>query len=155
MMNKAAAAFGVLLFCSVLVLAQTNKESSELRSLLDGFLVGAAANDVKVHDRFWADDLVYTRAAGTRIGKSELMKGVMSAPRGKADAPVMTYKAEDVQIRLYGNTAVVAFRLVSTTAKMDGSRVVDQFLNTGTFVKRKGRWQAVAWQATAIPKQKN
>ena len=47
-----------------------------------------------------------------------------------------------MQVRIYGSTAVVAFRLVSAP---------QQYLNTGTFVKRRGRWQAVAWQATKIP----
>ena len=28
---------------------------------------------------------------------------------------------------------------------------MQEFYNTGTFVKRRGRWQAVAWQATRIP----
>jgi hypothetical protein len=44
--------------------------------------------------------------------------------------------------------------LVAATTKTDNSREVQEFLNTGTFVKRKGVWQVVAWQATAIPKSK-
>ncbi len=27
------------------------------------------------------------------------------------------------------------------------------YFNTGTFLKREGKWQAVAWQATIIPKK--
>jgi len=27
---------------------------------------------------------------------------------------------------------------------------VNRFLNTGTFVRRQGKWQAVAWQATKL-----
>jgi hypothetical protein len=26
------------------------------------------------------------------------------------------------------------------------------YLNTGTFLKRDGKWQAVGWQATTVPK---
>lgn len=132
--------------------AQKSADSDELTRLLNEFLAGAGRNDTAIHERFWADDLIYTRAAGARIGKAELMKGVRSTPVGKTDAPTTVYKAEDVRIQQYGNAAVVAFRLVGTTTKMDGSRDIAQFFNTGTFVKRKGRWQAVAWQATAIPK---
>ena len=55
-----------------------------------------------------------------------------------------------MRIQQFGETAVVAFRLVGTTSS--ASRVErDEFLNTGTFVKRDGRWQAVAWQATRVP----
>jgi hypothetical protein len=62
------------------------------------------------------------------------------------------YSAVDVQINIYGDTAVVAFKLVGKTIKKDESTETSTFYNTGTFVKRKERWQAVAWQATAIPK---
>lgn len=152
MTNRLLAALAIVLASAIFASGQTSKDDIELRRMLDEFLIGAGTNNAAVHDRFWAEDLIYTRSAGSRITKEELMKGVRSAPKGKTDAPVTIYKAEDVQIRLYGNTAVVAFRLVGTTSKMDGKQDVNQFLNTGTFVKRKGRWQAVAWQATAIPK---
>ena len=143
------------IFCLAAVAAvggQTrSSDAKALAQLLNEFLDGAGRNDVAIHDRFWADDLIYTRSAGQRIDKTELMKGVRSAPARKPGDPVTIYSAEDIRIQQYGNTAVVAFHLVGTTQK-DGKSEVTKFLNTGTFVKRRGRWQAVAWQATAIPK---
>jgi len=59
------------------------------------------------------------------------------------------YSAEDVQIRLYGDTAVVAFRLMGSPRGGGGQLM--QYFNTGTFVKRDQQWRAVAWQATIIP----
>lgn len=141
--SAAAASFG-----------QEAKDSPELTRLLNQFLAGAGRNDAAVHDRFWADDLIYTRSAGSRIGKAELMRGVRSAPARKESDPATVYTADDVQIRQYGDAAVVAFKLVATTTRADGSREVSEFLNTGTFVKRRGEWRAVAWQATAVPKKK-
>ena len=132
---------------------QTSPEAVELSKLLNEFLTGASRNDVSIHDRFWADDLIYTRAAGERITKTDLMKSVRSAPARKPDDPVISYSAEETKIRLYGNAAVVAFILVSTREE-NGLRQVTKFFNTGTFVKRSGRWQVVAWQATAIPSPK-
>ncbi len=126
-----------------------------LTKLLNEFLDGAGRNDAGVHDRFWADDLIYTRASGQRTTKAEIMKSVRSAPEPKPEDPKTVYSAEEVQIRQYGNAAVVAFRLVGTTAAADGTKTVQKFYNTGTFVKRKGRWQAVAWQATAIPAERH
>ena len=133
---------------------QEAKDSAELTRLLNEFLAGAGRNDAAVHDRFWADDLIYTRSAGSRIGKAELMRGVRSAPARRDGDPVTVYTAEDVQIRQYGDAAVVAFKLIGTTTRADGSREVSEFLNTGTFIKRRGEWRAVAWQATAVPKKK-
>lgn len=126
------------------------RDRSELTRLLDDFLIGAGRNDPNMHDRFWADDLIYTRAIGQRIGKAELMKGVRSAKPPTPGDPVTVYSAEDVRVQQYGNAAVVAFRLVGTTVK-DGKTQVSRFLNTGTFVRRNRKWRAVAWQATAIP----
>ena len=133
-----------------IVAQQPARDAAELQRLLNEFLAGASTNDVAVHDRFWADDLIYTRSAGQRISKAELMQGVRSAPPPNAGDAVTVYGSEDVRIQQYGNAAVVAFRLVGTTQK-DGKTQVSKFLNTGVFVRRKGKWQVVAWQATAIP----
>lgn len=151
MTNKAFIFFTIMIF-STFASAQTGDEI-KLRSMLQEFLLGASTNDAAVHDRFWADDLIYTRSAGARIDKAELMKGVRSSP--KNDASKSVYSAEDVKINIFGNAAIVAFKLVGTTTGADGSKTVSQFLNTGTFFKRKGVWQAAAWQATAIPEPKS
>jgi hypothetical protein len=146
--------FSILITCVVAVAGhgqQTSRDAAELSRMLNEFLIGAGRNDAAVHDKFWADDLIYTRAAGQRIGKPELMRGVRSAPPSTAGTAKSVYTAEDVRIQLYGEAAIVAFRLVGTTEK-DGQTETSRFLNTGTFIKRNGKWQAVAWQATAIPK---
>ena len=141
----------VSLSANFALLAQTTPDAAELTKMLNEFLAGAGKNDASVHDRFWADDLIYTRSAGVRINKEQLMKGVRSAPAAKPTDPVAVYTAEDVRIQQYGNAAIVAFRLVSTTTYSDGTKSVGNNLNTGTFVKRNGRWQVVAWQSTVVP----
>lgn len=127
--------------------AQTAPDAAELTKLLNDFLAGASRNDAAMHDRFWAEDVIYTGSAGRRRGKAEIMKDVRSAPAPKPGDAKTTYTAEDVRIQQYGNTAIVAFRLVGTTEK-DGKTQVAKFLNSGTFLKRKGKWQVVNWQAT-------
>lgn len=125
-------------------------DAAVLRELLDRFLVGASVNDSTVHDRFWAEDLIYTGSGGRRIGKSELMADVRSAPAPKPGDPGTRYGAEDVRVQQYGASAIVAFRLVATTVWPESTRVA-RYLNTGFFVKRSGRWQAAGWQATRMP----
>jgi len=127
------------------------RDGAELTTLLTTFLAGASRNDAAVHDRFWADDLIYTRSAGQRIGKEEIMKDVRGAPAPGPDDPVTTYSAEEIRIQQYGDTALVAFRLVGTTRRA-GNTEVTRYLNTGTFLKRNGEWRAVGWQATRIPR---
>jgi len=124
---------------------------ADLTALVEDFLAGASRNDAAVHDRFWADDLIYTGSSGRRVGKADIMKDVRGAPAPKPEDPVVTYTAEDVRVQPYKDTAVVAFRLVGTTVA-GGKTTVQKYLNTGTFVKRKGQWRAVAWQATKLPR---
>ena len=138
----------ILVFSFVVTVpAQRAPAAAELTKLLNDFLAGAATNDAAMHDRFWANDLIYTGSSGRRRGKAEIMKDVRSAPPPKAGDPKTTYTAEDIRIQQYGNTAIVAFRLVATTEK-DGKTEVANYLNSGTFLKRKGEWQVVSWQAT-------
>lgn len=141
----------VLLAAAVSLQAQSAPDAAELTRLLNEFLAGAGRNDAAIHDRFWADDLIYTRSAGIRTNKEELMKGVRSAPAAWPGDPTTVYTSQDVRIQQYGNAAIVAFKLVSTTTRADGSKSVSNHLNTGTFVKRNGKWQVVAWQATTVP----
>lgn len=150
-MKRIASSAILMLLLSSSLFAQTAPDAVELTKLLNDFLAGASRNDAAIHERFWADDLIYTRSAGRRVNKSELMRDVRSAPAPKPTDPKTVYTAEDIQIQQYGDTAVVAFRLVATT-ETGGAKQVANLLNSGTFVKRDGKWQVVNWQSTRMPR---
>ncbi len=138
-----------LITCMLLLLAWpgvagTAEDEAALRGLLDKFLAGATANDRAVHQRFWSEDLVYTSAAGMRFGKAEIMAGLDEA-EPDPDGPV--YTADQVQVRVLGETAVITFRLVATDAAGEAT----YFFNTGVFRRREDTWQAFTWQATRAP----
>ncbi len=144
----------IVLFLSAAISlhAQSAPDAAELTRLLNEFLGGVSR--AEVHDRFWADDLIYTRSAGVRTNKEEILKGLRAAAPPKPGDPVTVYTAEDIRIQQYGDAAVVAFKLVGNTTKADGTKTVTNNLNTGTFIKRKGKWQVVAWQSTIVPDPK-
>lgn len=149
MMTRILAVLLLLTFTSA-IRAETEPEAPVLTKLLNEFLAGAGRNDATIHERFWADDLIYTTSKGERKDKAAIMKEVRSeAPPNEGDETTV-FTAENVRIQQYGETAIVAFRLVGTTEK-DGKKTINKYLNTGTFLKRNGQWQAVAWQATMIP----
>ena len=150
-MNKVVLTVICLLFTASSALAQAAPDAAELTKLLNEFLAGASRNDPAAHERFWADDLIYTRSAGRRTNKAEIMHDLRSAPAPKPDDPKTVYTAEDIRIQQYGDTAIVAFRLVATT-EVDGAKQVQNLLNSGTFLKRNGKWQAVSWQSTSMPR---
>jgi ketosteroid isomerase-like protein len=149
-MQRVLSTAAVMLTLVLGICAQTAPDGAELTRLLEEFLDGASRNDAAIHDRFWAEDLIYTGSSGRRIGKADIMRDTRSTPARKTGDPTTVYTAEDIRIQQYGNTAIVAFRLVGTIQRA-GKTEVAKFFNTGTFLKRNGKWQVVGWQATKIP----
>src|SRR3954470_10020872 len=130
-MKKVAVSIIWLLIVGASALAQTAPDAAELTKLLNNFLAGASRNDPAAHERFWADDLIYTRSAGRRVNKEEVMHDVRSTPAARPDDPTTVFTAEDVRIQQYGNTAIVAFRLVATTTEASREKHVQNLLNSG------------------------
>src|ERR1043166_1052818 len=95
----------VLFFLSVLIVtalpAQTAPDTAELTKLLQDFLAGASKNDIAMHDRFWADELVYTSASGRRKGKADIMRELREetkeTPKPAEGTAMCT--AEDIRIQ--------------------------------------------------------
>ncbi|NCF15728.1 MAG: DUF4440 domain-containing protein [Gammaproteobacteria bacterium] len=137
-------------FSVLLVQPAAASDVEDLTDLLQDFLANSGKE--AAHERFWADDLVYSSSAGLRFGKADIMSGFDSTSDEENDAPPeIVYSGEDVDVRLYGDTAVVAFKLVGTPTNEGAGASVMYYYNTGTFLKRDGIWKAVAWQATKIP----
>ena len=121
---------------------------NQLAAQLHTFLEGAGINDPAIHDSFWADELVYTSSNGTRFGKAALMKGVNETGKLAPQAVTTHYRAEDIDIRLVEQIALLNFTLVAETAD---NKITGNYLNSGVFVWRDNRWQAINWQATIKP----
>lgn len=139
--------FVFALLCSS---ASYANDKEELNTLLNNFLANTVKDDLKNHQRFWADDLIYTSSSGTRFDKSVIISGIKNSNDAAALPP--EYWAEETDIRLYGTTAIVAFKLQAKWTEND-QVMTQSYFNTGTFLKRDGQWQATAWQATKIPKE--
>lgn len=130
--------------------AEAPPVESELERLVVEFLAGASRSDSVAHERFWDEELIYTSSSGKRFGKAEILRDLAASRDAPAAEPETNYTAEKMQIRPYGSTAVVAFELVGTTVEGAETKV-ERYLNTGTFVRRRDGWRAVAWQATRVP----
>jgi NAD(P)-dependent dehydrogenase (short-subunit alcohol dehydrogenase family) len=127
-------------------LSTRSQESTILGAMVDDFLAKTALRET--HAAFWADDLIYTSSNGTRFGKQQIMEGFDEEPDLAADWP--SYSAEDMVVRVHDKTGIVTFTLIGTPPAGSEEPVM-RYYNTGTFLKRGGEWQAVAWQATIIP----
>lgn len=121
---------------------------AEITASLNEFLAQNA--DPAQHDRFWADDLVYTSSAAKVQGKADIMKSMREAAARETAGPRPAYSAEQIVVRTYDGFAALNFRLVAKNP--DGT--TSYYRNSGTLVHRDGRWQAVTWQATREPEAK-
>jgi hypothetical protein len=115
---------------------------TEIGNLLHEFL--SKVDDPAMHERFWADDLVYVGASGAKRTKQEIVNSVREGAKQPSTGPKETYDADDIEVRQYGDVAVLNFRLI----RHAGDKT-EYYRNSGTFVKNgSGQWQAVSWQAT-------
>ena len=150
--------FAVAALVPMMALAQSNHPNKsvehrqeattqQVTQLVRDFLANVPKNDPKVFQEFFADDVIYTRAAGVTVTKADILKNI--DVRATND-PQATFEADDFTVHPYGDVAVVNFRLIMHNTE-DGKPTTAYFRNTGTFMKKNGKWQAVAWQATKVP----
>ena len=120
-----------------------------IATMLTTFLTPAVNNSAAGHERFWADDLVYTSSTGKVMSKADILKSFADEPKaepGKRAEAGPVFTAEDILVRPYGEMAALTFRLV----EHDPDGKISYFRNSGTLLLRHGKWQAVTWQATRV-----
>jgi len=126
--------------CQPSLFAQNTPVTNEITSLLTEFL--QKADQADMHDRFWAEDLVYTSSGGERFGKERIMQGLESTENPENN---VTYSSDKVEIKDLGNVATLTFQLIANTSNGE-----IRYWNSGTFMQRKGLWRAIVWQATTV-----
>src|SRR4029077_559874 len=153
--------FAVAALVPMMALAQSNAKANktaagpqdattqQVTQLVRNFLANVPKNDPKVFQEFFADDVIYTRSAGVTVTKADILKNIDVRATNE---PQATFDADDFTVHPYGEMAVVNFRLIMHNTE-GGKATTSYFRNTGTFLKRNGKWQAVAWQATKVPEK--
>ena len=140
-------AYVLTLACSVSCASSNDQVTRDLTKRLQDFLTAVPRGDKQVFEDFFADDVIYTRSAGVTVNKAEIIRNV---GQRAANEPAMTFEADDITVHPYGNMAIVNFRLVIHSQNKEKTETTYN-RNTGTFLKRHGKWQVVAWQSTKVP----
>ena len=132
------------LLSSVPVLAS---DADAVRTVLKAWLDALARNDVTAVERIIADDYVITAGAeGKVMDKKEDLE-----PLHSGKVKFESAEATDVNLRVFGNTAVVTGIGVF---KVTGVPTPFRERFTDVYVKRKGRWQPVASHTTPVKAQR-
>ena len=103
--------------------------------------------DAAFFERVEADEFIFTDSNGGLTTKKEDVDGVRKPPN--PDVKLLAYDADDMQVRVYGDTAVVTGR-TTTRQLVKGEERTGRSRFTDVFVRRDGRWQIVAGHSSRI-----
>jgi ketosteroid isomerase-like protein len=126
---------------------QKGNDEQAIRQLLNEVSAALGRADTAALDRIYADDYTLVNESGVLTTKAPRLAAIKSGEL-KYESAVF----DEVNVRLYGNTAVATYR-VTSKGQLKGQEIGGQFRATSTYVKMKGRWQLVAAQVTRITGQ--
>ena len=109
-----------------------------LRELNRGFIRSVRTSDVGWFDRHLAEDFLNSNGDGTLVDRAAFLRQI--AP----PCPVTSLDAEDVRIRILGDTAIIHGR--TTYAKSNGQAAAGRY--TDVWVRRGKRWVCVSGDVT-------
>jgi uncharacterized protein (TIGR02246 family) len=141
-----------VILSSSLALARASKSSQDgadekaISRLVHEWLDALVKNDLNALDRIIADDYVITNSDGSVLGKQQDMEPL------KAGLKFESAAVEDLKVRVYGDAAVVT-GVTTFKGSFNGRAFAARERFTDVWVRRNGRWQAVASQETRLPKQ--
>ena len=101
--------------------------------------------DVAGFGRCLADEWILTTSDGSRVTKAMALADLKSGAL-RIDA----FRLDDVTVHLYGSTAVVR-GLITEKSMLRNKDTSGKSRFTDVFVKRDGRWQAVASHESNVP----
>jgi len=119
--------------------ADTLRELELKRSL------AIAAHDNAFLDAIYGEDFRGVTALGFKVTKADLLE-VFSR-----DAPNTKFALDEIEPRVFGDTAVVTGRLTGRDAQ---GAITSQSLYMHVYMRRQGKWQLVAGQGTVVPPER-
>lgn len=129
--------------------SQSRAIEAELRKLNDEVAQMQVRKDAAAAERLLGDEYLFIQGDGQVSNKAQNVEILRSA-----DFECQALTTDDVQVRVYGNTALIIGR-AHFKATYKGEDVSGEFRYTDVWVRRTGRWQNVASQATRLPTTKS
>jgi len=126
------------------VLAQNGKAEQEVREVLKQMIDADLHGDAAALDRTTTEDYTITRDNGAFRSRAETLQGIKDG-----STKFESFDYSDVQVRIYGETAVVTFREAIKGSRA-GKDMSGEFREVRVFVKHGRSWRAVLAQRTRI-----
>ncbi len=117
-----------------------SKDEVLLRQLNDQYVEAFLKADVGWYQKHLADDFVCIESSGAVLNKQEFLRDTAEGPN------VADYKLVQVQVRIYGNVALV--QATGAFTRKDGSTGKSRY--TDVYVRNGKEWKAVSAQITRV-----
>jgi len=144
---KSLFATAVLLLAACgLAIADTATDERELTQLVNDLNAALVKPDIGFLERLLDQDFVHYRPHGNVENRAQYLEDRKSG-RVHFDSLL----ADEIKVRLYGDTAIVTYRSTAKGKDQDGA-IDEQRRWTRVFLRKDGRWRLVASQGTTIRK---
>ena len=117
-------------------------DSAELLRLESVWNEAHVRSDTVALSNLWAEDLVVTVPEMSPMSKADLLRFWRTGR-----SIITRYETSELRIRVYADAAVVTGRL-RRERNFNGRMLGDDWRFTKVYVRRGGRWQVVAYQAS-------
>ena len=124
---------------------QAGGVEQQLKQMEDDWLKAIKNKEAAALRRIIAEDWVGTDEKGKVLNREQSISQTTSNPD-----VIESEENFDMQVRVYGNTAVVTGGLTERGTR-NGTAYLDTYRWTDVFVKRGGHWQAVVSQWAKVP----
>jgi ketosteroid isomerase-like protein len=125
--------------------AQQSGIETELIALEEAWAMAVQQADIEALDLIIGDDYIGTTASGNLQTKDDYLAAFLSGAR-----KTYSLTTEDLRLKVYGETAVITHG-GHADGEIGGQSTSGDYRWTHVFVKREGRWRAVANHVTRIP----
>ncbi len=123
---------------------KTGTEEQALLDLMQDWMKAEVKADMAFLDGFIADDCVITDPVGAVWTKAQFLGGLKAG-----QGAVQSFVLDNMKARIYGDAAVVNGRMTAKQT-MNGQDISGQYQCTDVFIRKAGRWQAVAIHLSKI-----
>ena len=144
-------AVAMMLALPALILCQTNGKNAKtasskqaVRKTVSDLSAALKNNDVAALDRIYDDGYTFVSDTGVLTTKAPRLAAFKTG-----ELKFESINFDDVNIYIYGDTAVATFIVTSKYAPGVKS-LGGKFMTTATFINRKGHWTEIAAQSTRI-----
>ena len=151
-MKKLFAIAMVILATAFFAAAQTpadKRVESELLRIQHEMIDTSLRGDKSAFERYTADTYIETDFNGAVTTRARTLDNFLTPPSSMKP----TVEIQDVQVHLYGDTAVMSSR-GNYRAEANGQKITNSFRTTDIWLRHDGRWQMIASHGSQIPPER-